>query len=192
MQQIDLSMTVIYEDVMQVAEGKRPTDVRALHEGAFADLLRPLVDPGFRLAVAMLHDAQAAEDVVQEASFVAWQKVGTIRDPDRLRSWFLGVVANKCRNARRRKWVANVRLGVPDHLSVVSAEEHALRGADLRRAVAGLRHEDRLVVVLYFYLDMPLNEVAAVTGSTLAATRARLYRSIQRLRPGVDYEEALR
>ena len=192
MQQIGLSVTVISKDVMQVAEGKRPTEVRVLQEGAFADLLRPLVDPGFRLAVAMLHDAQAAEDIVQEASFVAWQKLGTMRDPDRLRSWFLGVVANKCRNARRRKWVANVRLGVPDHLSVVSAEEDALRGADLRRAVAGLRHEDRLVIVLYFYLDMPLSEVAAVTGSTLAATRARLYRSIQRLRPGVDFEEALR
>jgi DNA-directed RNA polymerase specialized sigma24 family protein len=81
---------------------------------------------------------------------------------------------------------------VPDHLAVVSAEENALRGADLRRAVACLRPKDRLVVVLYFYLDMPLSEVAAVTGSTLAATRARLYRSIQRLRPGVDFEEALR
>jgi RNA polymerase sigma-70 factor, ECF subfamily len=192
MQQIGLSVTVINEDVMQVAEGKRPTDVRDLHEGAFADLLRPLVDPGFRLALAMLHDAQAAEDVVQEASFVAWQKVGTMRDPDRLRSWFLGVVANKCRNARRGKWATNVRLGVPDHLAVVSAEEDALRGADLRRAVAGLRQKDRLVVVLYFYLDMPLSEVAAVTGSSLAATRARLYRSIQRLRPGIDFEEALR
>src|ERR1700704_429183 len=135
MQQIGLSVTVINEDVVHVAEGEGPTDVRALHEGAVAGLLRPLVDPGFRLALAMLHDAQAAEDVVQEASFVAWQKVGTMRDPDRLRSWFLGIVANKCRNARRRKWVANVRLGVPDHLAVASAEDHVLRGADLRRAV---------------------------------------------------------
>jgi RNA polymerase sigma-70 factor (ECF subfamily) len=182
---------VISKDVQQVAAGKRSTGEGSVPEGAFADLLRPLVDPGFRLALAMLRDAQAAEDVVQEASFVAWQKVATIRDPDRLRSWFLGVVANKCRNARRRKWVASVRLGVPEHLTVVSAEEHALRGADLRRAVAALRYEDRLVVVLYFYLDMPLSEVAAVTGNTLGATRARLYRSIQRLRPGVDPEEAL-
>ena len=192
LQQIGLSVTVISEDVQQVAEGKRSTRDGSPHEGAFADLLRPLVDPGFRLALAMLHDPQAAEDAVQDASFVAWQKMGTMRDPARLRSWFLGVVANKCRNARRRKWVADVSLGVPDHLTVVSAEEHALRGADLRRAVAALRHEDRLVVVLYFYLDMSLTEVAAVSGSTLAATRARLYRSVQRLRPGVDIEEALR
>jgi hypothetical protein len=86
----------------------------------FADLLTPLIEPGFRLALAMLHDAQAAEDAVQEASFTAWRKVGRISDQGRLRSWFLGVVANKCRNARRRKWVADVKLGLPEQLSVVS------------------------------------------------------------------------
>jgi RNA polymerase sigma factor (sigma-70 family) len=102
------------------------------------------------------------------------------------------VVANNCRNARRRKWVSDVRLGLPEQLSVVSGEERSLLGADLRRALARLRHEDRLVVVLYFYLDMPLEDVATVTGSSVGAARARLYRSIQRLRPELAIEEALR
>jgi RNA polymerase sigma-70 factor (ECF subfamily) len=101
------------------------------------------------------------------------------------------VVANKCRNARRRKWVADVRLGLPDQLSVVSGEERSLNGTDLRRAVARLRHADRLVVVLYFYLDMPLDDIAAVARSSVSATRARLYRSIRKLRPDLDLQEAL-
>src|ERR1700682_4283582 len=147
--------------MQQVAEVK-PSASRAISERSFADLLTPLIEPGFRLAFAMLHDAQAAEDAVQEASFTAWRKVGRISDQGRLRPWFLGVVANKCRNARRRKWVADVRLGLPEHLSVVSGEEQSLRGTDLRRAVARLRHEDRLVVVLYFYLHIPLDAIAAV------------------------------
>ncbi|TME52119.1 MAG: sigma-70 family RNA polymerase sigma factor [Chloroflexi bacterium] len=158
----------------------------------FAELLGPLIEPGFRLALAMLRDAAAAEDAVQEASFTAWRKIGRMNDRGKLRPWFLGVVANKCRNARRRKWVADVSLGVPEHLSVPSTEEISLRGTDLRRAVARLRHDDRLVVVLYFYLDMPLDEVAAVTRSSTGATRARLYRSIRRLRPDMILEEALR
>jgi RNA polymerase sigma-70 factor (ECF subfamily) len=151
----------------------------------------PLIEPGFRLALGMLHDPSAAEDAVQEASFTAWRKLARIQDRGRLRAWFLGVVANNCRNTRRRKWVTDVRLGLPEQLSVVSGEERSLLGADLRRAVARLRHEDRLVVVLYFYLDMPLEEVAAVTGSSVGAARARLYRSIQRLRPELAIQEAL-
>lgn len=161
-------------------------------EATFADLLKPLIEPGFRLALAMLHDAQAAEDAVQEASFTAWSKLGRMRDPGRLRPWFLGVVANKCRNARRSKWSAEVHIGVPEDLSVVSMEERTLRGADLRHAIASLGHLDRLVVVLYFYLDMPLDEVAAVVGGSTGATRARLYRAVAKLRPGVAIEEALR
>jgi RNA polymerase sigma-70 factor, ECF subfamily len=81
---------------------------------------------------------------------------------------------------------------LPEQLSVVSAEEPTLRGTDLRRAVSRLRHADRLVVVLYFYLDMPLEDVAAVAGSSVGATRARLYRSIKRLRPDLSIQEALR
>ena len=96
------------------------------------------------------------------------------------------------KNARKRKWTAAVSLGLPEHLSVVSPEERSLNGADLRQAVARLRHDDRLVVVLYFYLDMSLDDVAAVAGSSVGATRARLYRSIRKLRPDLDLEEALR
>jgi RNA polymerase sigma-70 factor (ECF subfamily) len=177
---------------MQQVADVTPSGSSAISERTFADLLSPLIEPGFRLALGMLHDPAAAEDAVQEASFTAWRKLARIQDRGRLRAWFLGVVANNCRNARRRKWVSDVRLGLPEQLSVVSGEERSLRGTDLRRALARLRHEDRLVVVLYFYLDMPIEDVAVVAGSSIGAARARLYRSIQRLRPELAIEEALR
>ena len=174
--------------MQQVAEVK----ALPVSESTFADLLKPLIEPGFRLALAMLHDAQAAEDAVQEASLVAWRKLGRMHDQGRLRPWFLGVVANQCRNARRNRWVVEVRIGVPEDIPEKSTEERTLGGADLRRAVARLKHDDRLVVALYFYLDMPLDEVAAVAGSSVGATRARLYRAVKKLRPDVAIEEALR
>lgn len=161
-------------------------------EQDFTDLLGPLVQPGFRLACAMLHDAQRAEDVVQDASLTAWRKFGRLQDRGLMRSWFLGIVANECRNARRTRWIAGVTLGLPGWLTVRSAEEHIVQGADLRRALFRLRHRDRLVVVLFFYLDMPVEDVAVIVGDSVSATRARLYRSIKRLRPDVGLEEALK
>jgi len=158
-------------------------------ESTFADLLKPLIEPGFKLALAMLHDPTAAEDAVQEASFTAWRKLGRMADRGRLRPWFLGVVANKCRNARRNRWTSRAEL--TEDISVVSSEETTVRGADLRRAIARLGHDDRLAVVLYFYLDLPVDEVATVTGATVGATRTRLHRAIRKLRPGVAIEEAL-
>ena len=177
--------------MQQVADVK-PSRAVPVSDATFAELLHPLIESGFRLALAMLHDPQAAEDAVQEASFTAWRKLGRLHDHGRLRPWFLGVVANTCRNARRRKWMVEVSIGVPEDMPVASSEERTLRGADLRRAISRLGHDDRLVVALYFYLDMPLDEVAAVTGSSVGAARARLYRAIKKLRPDVAIEEALR
>ncbi len=175
---------------MQILEARRPS--ADLASDNFAAALRPLIAPAYRLALAMLHDPHAAEDAVQEASFTAWRKAASLRDRERLRPWFMGVVANMCRNTRRRAWSAKVTIGLPEMATVPSAEHHALRSADLRQAIARLREEDRLIVVLFFYLDMPLEEVAAAVGRSVAATRARLYRSIQKMRPGLDPEEALK
>src|SRR5438132_475277 len=84
-----------------------------------------------------------------------------------------------------KKWVVEVSVGVPEELPAVSSEDRTLRSADLRRAISHLGHDDRLVVVLYFYLDMPVDEVATVAGTSVGATRARLYRAIKKLRPDV-------
>lgn len=186
-----LAHTYWVKAVQQLADVRRFPLAPAPTEREFADLLQPLVGPGYRLALAMLHDREAAEDAVQEASFTTWQKLGKAGGPVSMRAWFLGVVANKCRNARRGLWARRVSVGLPEELAVTSGEDQTLRRADLRRAVSRLSYDEQLVLVLYFYLDMPLDEVAVVARSTVSATRSRLYRAIARLRPGIDVEEEL-
>ena len=166
--------------------------VQPLNEQAFTDLLVPLVQPGYRLACAMLHDSQLAEDAVQEASLIAWRKLLHLDDRSRIRAWFLGIVANECRNARRTKWLRGVSFGLSPNLSIATGEERWVNKADVRAALRNLSHEDRLVVSLYFYLDMPVDEVAQVVGASADATRKRLYRAIQRMRPDLAIEEALK
>jgi RNA polymerase sigma-70 factor (ECF subfamily) len=162
------------------------------NEQAFTNLLVPLVQPGYRLACALLHDASLAEDIVQESSLIAWRKLDRLVDRSRIRAWFLGIVANECRNVRRQRWWKGIGVGLPQTLSVGSGEERWATNADVREALRRLSYEDRLVLSLYFYLDMPLGEVASVLGTKPDAARKRLYRAIHRLRPDLDVEEALR
>ncbi|HET7421051.1 MAG TPA: sigma-70 family RNA polymerase sigma factor [Candidatus Dormibacteraeota bacterium] len=168
------------------------SDRHADLEQAFRDVLTPLVNPGFRLACAMLHDAQAAEDAVQDASFIAWRKFKKLDDRGRAQAWFLAIVANECRNAKRRGWRSRVHLGLPAAMSVGSGEDRAVRNADLRRALLQLGHDDRLVVVLYYYFDMPFQDIASVAGRSLSSVRNRLYRTIKRLRPDLAMQEDVR
>jgi DNA-directed RNA polymerase specialized sigma24 family protein len=48
-------------------------EAKAGDQAAFEQMLRPVIEPGYRLACGMLHDPQAAEDAVQEASLLAWR-----------------------------------------------------------------------------------------------------------------------
>jgi RNA polymerase sigma factor (sigma-70 family) len=150
-------------------------------EAAFAALLRPLVVSAYRLAGAMLHDPHAAEDVVQEASLKAWRKLSRVRPGAEMKPWFLGIVANECREVRRGRWWSVLKLPEAEP-PPTSGGDSVAAFADLRRAIRRLRHRRRLLLVLHWYLDLPLAEVAAITGMSEHAVKSELSRAIGQLR----------
>jgi RNA polymerase sigma-70 factor (ECF subfamily) len=153
---------------------------------AFSRLLEPLLDPAYRLAAVMLSDRAAAEDAVQEAAVKAWRKLRQLRgDSSSLRSWFLSIVANECRMARRARWFSVLKF--PD-LREAKPEEGETY-IDLRQAVMRLSPDERLPLVLHFYLDMPLDEVARTLGVSPSAAKSRIYRAAKRLRNDLTMEE---
>jgi len=164
-------------------------DARRGDEAAFTSLLRPLLEPAYRLAVGMLQDRQLAEDAVQEAAVKAWRKHQQLREGSEMRPWFLGIVANECRTTRRSRWWSVLKIDA-DRPSAQAPEEKAVLGLDLRNALKRLRPQQRLVVVLYFYLDLPLEEIAAITNASFAAVRGRLYRGIRALKADFPISEA--
>jgi RNA polymerase sigma factor (sigma-70 family) len=164
-------------------------EARRGDEAAFTSLLRPLLEPAYRLAAGMLQDRQLAEDAVQEAAVKAWRKLHQLREGAEMRPWFLGIVGNECRTTRRGRWWHVLKLDV-DRPSAQAPDEQAVRGVDLRSALKRLGPEQRLVVVLYFYLDLPLEEIAAITHASFAAVRGRLYRGIRGLKADFDISEA--
>ena len=167
-----------------------PRPASVTHDEWFGPLLQDLLLPGYRLACGMLHDAVAAEDVVQEAALKAWRRRGQLRPKSDARPWFLAIVANECRSVRRRRWWSVLPLG-PRELPRPSDEPATAERLDLRRALRRLPVSDQLVVVLFFYLDLPLDEVARASGLTVTAARSRLYRALKKLRPEMEREEAM-
>jgi DNA-directed RNA polymerase specialized sigma24 family protein len=73
--------------------------------------------------------------------------------------------------------------------AIAGDEDGIVRGADLRRALLRLSVQDRLIIVLFFYLDLPLDDVARVADLSVPAARSRLYRSVKKLRPGMGVKE---
>lgn len=147
----------------------------------FEGLLRRHHEAAFRLALSFLGSRTEAEDAVQDASLDAWRRLSQLRDTGAERAWFLAIVANRCRATRRRRWWSVLPLVAPAERGHGSQAPDADDALDVRRALGRLTAEQRLVVVLRFYLDLPHAEIAAVTGSNEEAVRARLHRGLRRL-----------
>jgi RNA polymerase sigma-70 factor (ECF subfamily) len=166
---------------MEPADPNLVRDARRGDEAAFTTLLRPLLEPAYRLAAGMLQDRQLAEDAVQEAAVKAWRKIHQLREGTEMRPWFLGIVANECRTTRRGRWWGVLKTET-ERRGAEAPDEQVVRGVDLRNALKRLGPEQRLVVVLYFYLDLPLQEIATITSTSFSGVRGRLYRGIRELR----------
>jgi RNA polymerase sigma-70 factor (ECF subfamily) len=164
---------------------------RAGDDLAFAALLEPLIGPSGRLAYGMLQDRNEAEDVVQEAALKAWRKLNNLRGGSSFRPWFLGIVANQCRTVRRGKWWTVLRVGSDVAKDAPGAEAAVMRDADLRRAVLNLPAKERSALLLHYYLDLSIEEVANAQGISLAGAKSRVHRALKKLRPGLSASEVL-
>lgn len=159
---------------------------KAADRADFVALVEPLLPAAYRLAVAMLRSETEAEDAVQEAVFKAWQHHDRFRAGADMRPWLLTIVANECRRVQRSRWWS-----VAKWPAVRQPANFAPSAADLRSAIQKLPHDQKLAVVLRYYLDLPFDEVARVLKTTPKAARSRTYRALERLRldPEVNGDE---
>jgi RNA polymerase sigma-70 factor (ECF subfamily) len=147
---------------------------------AFEAELWPLMGAAMRLAAGMRLDRQDAEDAVQEAALRAWRRRGNRRAGSELRPWFLAIVANQCRETRRARWSSVLRFADAPGAPATAAHDHA--GAlDLAVALRRLPHRLRLAVVLRYYLDLPYEEVAAISRCSVEAAKSRVRRGLAAL-----------
>ena len=154
---------------------------RAADVAAFEELVPPLLDSAYRLACGMLQDRNAAEDAVQEAALNAWRKWYQLKEGSKVRPWFLAIVANECRSARRLRWWSVVGAEPPE-LAVDAPDEAIVAGMELRDALRTMAVDKRLVLVLHWYLDLPLEEIAGITGLGLRGAETRLSRATNELK----------
>jgi RNA polymerase sigma-70 factor (ECF subfamily) len=151
---------------------------------AFAVLARAAAVRLDAAARLILRDPDLARDAVQEALIRAWRDLPGLRDPDRFDAWFHRLLVNAAIDEARRRKRRLVEVSLDPILVTAGMDavsEFVERDA-LDRALAGLTPEHRALVVLHYYLGMPLPEAAASLGISLGAAKSRLHRAIGALR----------
>jgi RNA polymerase sigma-70 factor (sigma-E family) len=160
--------------------------VTALYEAHAVGLIR--------LAVVMLGDRAAAEDVVQEAFCGLYRRWDQLADPGKALSYTRAATLNGCRSELRHRIRARRRGGPPPGAAdAASAEQAALLGEEHRQVLSALRRlpdRQREALVLRFYLGQTEPEIAESMGISPGTVKSTTSRGLAAL--GRLIEEAAR
>jgi RNA polymerase sigma factor (sigma-70 family) len=181
-------------------QGEATVDQRGLVErarggdhDAFAELARAAVVRLDQAARLILRDPELARDAVQEALIRAWRDLPKLRDPDRFDAWLHRLTVNSCldQTRRRRRRLVEVEL-TPIHAPSTSDTTRAHADRDqVDRVLRQLDERGRAIVVLHYYVGMPLTDVAATLAIPIGTVKSRLHRALTEMRVAIDAEPAV-
>ena len=149
---------------------------------AFVAALEGELSMAYRLAGYLLADSAEAQDAVQEASVRAWRGWKDLREREKFHSWFSQILVNVCRtrlrqrSKRRTVDVEDVSLESPDPFRAALARDA------VGRALSSLSNELRMVVVLRYWGELSLAEIADRLRIPVGTVKSRHHAALQVLR----------
>lgn len=153
---------------------------------AFAELAT-LAFPRLKsVAYLILRDADRADDAVQDALVAAWRDLRALRDLDAWDAWLHRLLVRTChRQARRDRRRAQIDLRIasdPDLARTIDAPPDIAERTWILDELGRIDVEKRTVIVLHYYLDLPMREVAEILDLPYGTAASRLHRGLELLR----------
>ena len=150
-------------------------------EMAFARIVAAHHEDMARIAYLVAGDLDVAADAEQAAWAIAWRRLGTLRDPARLKAWLMSVAANEARQIMRSQRRRSVReLVIDGPASSADPDRSALM--DLANALGDLDYRDRTLIGLRYIAELDSEAIGRELGLSASGVRVRLHRLLGRLR----------
>jgi RNA polymerase sigma-70 factor (ECF subfamily) len=158
-------------------------------QAAFARLLESIDDRFHGVAYGILRDMHLAEDAVQAAMLKIWRDLPQLREPAAFDAWAYRLLVRTCQSESKqaKRWMPALALSGADP----SAARDLATVDDRDQIERGFRHltvQQRSIIVLHHYLDLPHEEAAEILGVSVGTARSRLSRALQALRAALESE----
>ena len=155
---------------------------------AFSSLVNAYKDMVFTVCLRMLSSDADAEEAAQDVFVKAFRSIGSFQAKAKFSTWLYRIAYNHCISVIRKKvkmidLVDDIPEGEVDEgemngLDKISAEE---RSKYLKLAIESLAETDAVVVTLFYYDELSLEEIAQVTGLSSSNIRIKLHRSRKKM-----------
>lgn len=162
-------------------ERKLIKDIRNGNKDSFRTLVDPLIAKYYRSALAMLGSTQLAEEAVQNALIDAYSAIISGKEILKFSGWFTRVIAHRALDIARKEQTHKHNLHI-DQLEIEDSSstplEDVLKKEQSQRlieAVMALEMQQRIVVGLYYFQELKVEEIASLLGVKEGTVKSRLY-----------------
>lgn len=160
---------------------------------AFDELLRGVQGPLYRYVSRLAQERDLAEDILQEVFIIIYRKLRWLKEPEMFRPWAYRIASRETfkRLKRERRWSEQVRdESVLDRIPASAVEDGFMPELidHLPRFIASLSPASRAVLILHYFDEMPLSEIADVLGIALGTVKSRLAYGLESLRRAIREE----
>ena len=167
--------------------------VLAGDESAFAELVKKYQKPVHALAWRKIGDFHIAEEITQDAFLRAYQKLGSLKDPNQFSGWLYVIATRRCYAWLRKKRIrtqpledTEITMGQKDAYSRHVVEQRAQTAVEAQRDVvkqllAKLKESERTVMTLHYLGEMTVEEISKFLGVSAGTIKSRLQRARHRL-----------
>lgn len=135
----------------------------------------------YRLALSILHNTADAEDAVSEAVLKAYEKLDKLRNAEKFKPWIMKILVNQAKTMLHKQ----KRIDLLDDLEQLELTFENQRG-ELWSIVTELDEEFRNVVILFYYEDMTVKEIAKVLRIAEGTVKSRLSRAREKLKEKIS------
>lgn len=145
-------------------------------------------EPIYRLAYSYVKNADDALDIVQESIYKAILSMDSLKDSSAIKTWFYRIVVNTSLDfirKRKREIVVDKEFLFDNELS--STDNYS--DIDLERALEDMPDLYRTIIVLRYFEDLKISEIAEVLDENINTIKTRLYKGIEILRIKMDVED---
>lgn len=143
-------------------------------------------DSLYRLAYSYVRSEHDALDVVQESAYKAYRDCRKVKNQEVIWSWICRIVINTSLDLLRRQ---GRELPLEEEWPVQAGPEEAAAICDrleLDQVLGRLGEKERAVIILRYFEDRKLEEIAGILGENVNTVKARLYRTLKKLRLELD------
>ena len=139
-------------------------------------------DKLYKIAYTYTRNRDLALDVVQEAITKALENIGKLKKEEYVKTWFYRILINEAlKSIKKNKDLLEYEL-IENETYVKSSEEKIVENLDIYSNIQELNDKLKTVIILRFFENLKLEEIAVITKTNISTVKSRLYKGLNEIK----------